>query len=159
LVIRSQHLALLFLAVVVPPIVALIWLGVQLVDQDRALWAQREEERRQTAARAAVLSLDQALTEAEQRFGEGPPAAGVVRFGMSSRVVLAEPANGVLWLPVTAPLSPADASHSWNRRPWNIAARETPHGRPMKLSRVRRRSRCARGLCCGWHGWLGRSIG
>jgi hypothetical protein len=43
--IRSQHLALLFLAVVVPPIVALIWLGVQLVDQDRALWAQREEER------------------------------------------------------------------------------------------------------------------
>ena len=95
---RSQRLAVLFLAVVVPPIVALVWLGVQLVEQDRALWAQREEERRQTSVRAVVLSLEQALTDAERMFADGPLPAGVVRFRVTSAGVEAKPANAVLWL-------------------------------------------------------------
>src|SRR4051794_12723474 len=104
----SKRLALLFLAVVVPPIAALTWLGMQLVEQDRALWAQREEERRQTAARAVVLSLEQALTEAERRFAEGPLPDGVARFRVSTLAAHAEPPNAVLWLPVAARLRTAD---------------------------------------------------
>jgi signal transduction histidine kinase len=105
---RSRRLAVLFLAVVVPPVAALIWLGVQLVDQDRALWTQREEERRQTSMRAVVLSLEQALTDAERKFADGPLRAGIVCFRVSSAGVQAEPANAVLWLPVPAPLPAAD---------------------------------------------------
>lgn len=105
---RSKRLAVLFLAVVVPPVATLIWLGMQLVEQDRALWAQREEERRQTAARAVVLSLEQALTEAERKFAEGPLPDGVARFRVSTLAAHAEPPNAVLWVPVAAPLQPAD---------------------------------------------------
>ena len=103
---KSQRLALLFLVVVFPPIVALIWLGVKFVKQDHAIWAQREQESRQTAARAAALFLEQALTEAERRFAEGPLAEGVVRFRVSSSGIQAEPRSAVTWLPVAARLDP-----------------------------------------------------
>ena len=36
----SPRLAALFLAVVLPPAATLVWLGLQLVEQDRSLWAQ-----------------------------------------------------------------------------------------------------------------------
>src|SRR5689334_18436390 len=105
---RSQRLTLLFVAVVVPPITALIWLGVQLVEQDRALWTQRDEERRQTLAETTVLSLEQALTDSERKFTNGPLPAGVVRFRASSAGMEAEPAIAVQWLPVPASLPEAD---------------------------------------------------
>jgi signal transduction histidine kinase len=100
----SKKLALLFLAVVVPPVAALVWLGVQLVQQDRTLWTQREDERRQTSARAAALSLEQALTEAERKFAAGPLPAGVVRFRHTAGTLTAEPLDALLWLPTSAPL-------------------------------------------------------
>ena len=60
----SRKLAVLFLAVVAPPTVTLVWLGLQLLEQDRSLWAQRELERRQAAAQAVIRSLEQSLGEA-----------------------------------------------------------------------------------------------
>jgi signal transduction histidine kinase len=103
----SRKLALLFLTVVVPPVAALVWLGVQLVQQDRTLWAQREGERRQTAARAASLSLEQSLAEAERRFATGALPAGVVRFRLTAGALTAEPVDAILWLPTPAPLEAA----------------------------------------------------
>jgi signal transduction histidine kinase len=105
----SGRLAVLFMAVVVPPAVALVWLGLELIDQDRALWAQREEERRRAAAQAVVLSLEQALTEAERQFAEGVLPEGVVRLRLSAQGVQADPPDRMLWVPAPMPM-PAAAS-------------------------------------------------
>ena len=50
----------------------LIWLGWKLLDQDRALAAQRAAERRQVSAEAVVASLDRSLAEAELLEFRGP---------------------------------------------------------------------------------------
>jgi signal transduction histidine kinase len=100
----SRRLAVLFLAVVVPPAVALIWSGLELIDQDRELWVQREEERRRTAKQAAVLSLEQSLAEAERQFAEGPLPEGAVRFRLSASGVQVDPPDRVLWVPAPIPM-------------------------------------------------------
>lgn len=105
----SRRLALLFLAVVVPPAVTLVWLGLQLLEQDRSLWAQRERERREVTAEAATRSLEQSLAEAG-RLTEAPAPAGIVRFTLSDEGVRATPPDRVLWLPVTPGLEDTEAS-------------------------------------------------
>ncbi len=104
----SRKLALLFLGVVVPPAVTLVWLGLQLLEQDRSLWAQRELESRQAAAQSVIRSLEQSLAEAE-RLTETPLPEGMVRFTLSRVGVRAEPAGRVLWLPVAPGLEEAEA--------------------------------------------------
>ncbi|MBK5292281.1 MAG: GHKL domain-containing protein [Acidobacteriia bacterium] len=99
----SGRLAVLFLAVVAPPAVALVWLGLQLLQQDRSLWTQRDLERRQAAAQAAIRSLEQSLAGAERLPG------GVVRFTVSPLGVRAQPPGRVLWLPVPPLLAAAEA--------------------------------------------------
>jgi len=54
----SRELALLFLAVVAPPAVTLVWLGLQLLEQDRSLWAQRDLEMSDLQARPRILFQD-----------------------------------------------------------------------------------------------------
>ena len=102
----SPRLAALFLAVVLPPAATLVWLGLQLVEQDRSLWAQRELEGRQAAAQAIVSSLNQSLADAERHLSQGEPPTGAVRFVVSPQGVEAHPATRVLWLP-TLPAMPA----------------------------------------------------
>ena len=102
----SPRLAALFLAVVLPPAATLVWLGLQLVEQDRSLWAQRELEGRQAAAQAIVSSLNQSLADAERHLSQGEPPPGAVRFVVSPQGVEAHPATRVLWLP-TLPAMPA----------------------------------------------------
>ena len=104
----SRKLALLFLGVVAPPAVTLVWLGLQLLEQDRSLWAQRELESRQAAAQSVIRSLEQSLAEAG-RLTETPLPEGMVRFTLSRLGVRAEPAGRVLWLPVAAGLEEAEA--------------------------------------------------
>ena len=60
-----RRLTLLFLAVLVPPAAALVWLGVHLLEQDRTFLAQRESERREAAADSITHSLAQSLADAE----------------------------------------------------------------------------------------------
>ena len=95
----SRRLAVLFLAVVAPPAVTLVWLGLQLLEQDRSLWAQRELERRQVTAQAVIRSLEQSLAEGA-RPTQSPPPEGMVRFTVSEHGVVASPTDRVLWLPV-----------------------------------------------------------
>ena len=97
--VNSGKLAALFLAVVAPPAVTLVWLGLQLLQQDRALLAQREMENRQAAGQTIVRSLEQSLSDAGRRVIVGPLPVGEVRFTISKSGVRAEPATRLLWLP------------------------------------------------------------
>ena len=102
----SRRLSALFLVVVLPPAATLVWLGLQLVEQDRSLWAQRELEGRQAAAEAIVYSLNQSLADAERHLSDGEVPPGAVRFVMSPQGVKAHPPTRLLWLP-TLPVMPA----------------------------------------------------
>ena len=96
---RSRSLTLLLLAVAVPPAATLVWLGWLLVQQDRALLAQRDFERRQVAAQTAVRSLELSLAAAERVVFAGLVPDGMVRLVLSPDRVDAQPADRVLWLP------------------------------------------------------------
>ena len=105
----SRRLALLFLVVVAPPAIALVWLGLQLMEQDRSVWMQRELQDHQIAAQDAIRSLEQSLAEAE-RFPAAELPEGMVRFTLSPNEVIAEPAGRVLWLPVIPESEEAEAA-------------------------------------------------
>ena len=98
--VSSRKLAILFLAVVAPPAVTLIWLGLQLVQQDRSLLAQRKLESSQATGQTIIRSLERLLSDAGRRISEGPLPDGTVRFLISDAGVHADSAASVLWLPV-----------------------------------------------------------
>jgi signal transduction histidine kinase len=102
---NSSRLALVFLTVLLPPAVTLVWLGWKLLDQDRALAVTRAAERRQVSAEAVVASLDRSLAEAEHWLSGDEPPEGSLRVTVSSSGLRVEPANRALWVPVppTAP--------------------------------------------------------
>ncbi len=68
----AGHTTALLLAVAGICVVALAWMGVRLVQQDRALEARQLEERREAAADRAVAALEQILTLEEQRLSGSP---------------------------------------------------------------------------------------
>lgn len=96
----SRTLTAVLLAVVVPPAVTLIWLGLRLLEQDRSLLAQRELEGRQASALAAARALEQSLTRLERGFSDAAVPDGVVRMRLSSSGVEVDPAHTVAWLPI-----------------------------------------------------------
>lgn len=102
----SRKLAVLFFGVFAPPSLALAWLGVQLLDQDRYLWEQRELEGRQVAAEVAVRSLEKLLVEARQ-LEEADLPEGIVRFSLSRDGLDARPKGRLLWFPVVTGLREA----------------------------------------------------
>src|SRR5882757_3369124 len=94
----SLRLAILLLAVALPPAVTLVWLGWQLLLQDRSLLAQRDFERRQAATDAVVHSLQLSVTDAERHVLDGPVPAGMVRLLFGAAGVEAQPPDRVAWL-------------------------------------------------------------
>jgi signal transduction histidine kinase len=98
---------LLFLAVVIPPAVTLVWLGLRLLEQDRALAAQRAVERRDAALQAVAYSLEQSLSEAQRWFVADTLPDGVVRFTLTSNGIRADPAARLAWAPAAPALVPA----------------------------------------------------
>ena len=92
----SRRLALLLLAVAVPPAATLVWLGLQLLQQDRELLTQRDFERRQTAVQAVARALGQAVAQAERRASEGSLPEGMVRLLFSADGIDAAPRDRVL---------------------------------------------------------------
>jgi hypothetical protein len=107
----SRTLAVLLLALVVPPAVMLVWLGVRLLQQDRSLLAQREMERRAAVATAAVHTLETALADAERRIGDDPVPDGTVRLTFTKMDVEVQPVGRVSWLPVSPPMRAAENAH------------------------------------------------
>ena len=96
----SRRLGVLLLALVALPAVALAWLGLRLLDQDRVLVAQRALERREVALQAAARDISQSLADAERASAGGAVPPGAVRFTVSPTGITAEPLGAVLWQPV-----------------------------------------------------------
>jgi signal transduction histidine kinase len=103
----SRRLTLLLLAVVVPPAATLIWLGLALIEQDEAAFAQRESERRTAVAQAVAIGLRQRLGEIERLFDGGRVPDGVARLVFSPEAVEIVPATRALWSPAPRPLAAA----------------------------------------------------
>src|SRR5688572_18477473 len=98
----SRRLTLVFLAVLLPPAVALIWLGMQLLEQDRTFLAQREAVRREAAADAIARALAQSLADAERWMADDDVPEGAVRVTISGavpRVIRLHPAGRTYWMP------------------------------------------------------------
>jgi signal transduction histidine kinase len=98
---------MMFLAVVVPPAVTLVWLGLRLLEQDRSLAAQRALERRDAALQAVAYSLEQSLSDAQRWFVADTLPNGVVRFTLTSHGLRADPPERLAWLPAAPALVPA----------------------------------------------------
>jgi signal transduction histidine kinase len=94
----------LLLAVVVPPAATLAWLGTRLLQQDRSLLAQREQDRRVAAVTAAVHALETALADAERRLPDAAVPDGMVRLRFRPLGVEGDPADRVAWLPAPPPM-------------------------------------------------------
>jgi len=103
----SRRLTVLFLAVVVPPAVALVWLGLELLNQDRTLAVQRASERRQAVVQGVAVALGQSLTDAQRWLTDDPVPVGAVRLVLSSSRVRVHPPDRVLWVPRPPTLVPA----------------------------------------------------
>ena len=106
---RSRPLAFLLLAVAVLPAATLLWLGLQLLQQERSLQDQRTFERQQAAMSAVVRSLEGSLADAERHGTSGPVPDGMARLTISAEGVDAEPADRVLWLPGRDAIPDAEA--------------------------------------------------
>jgi signal transduction histidine kinase len=154
----SRKQAIAYFAVVMPPALALVWLSLQLLQQDRSLFSQRELERQQAAAQAAIRSLEQSLKDAERWFTQDTIPEGVVRLRASSLGISAHPRDRVLWLPGGSTLPPAaigefaeaeglefqGAGEQALRRYQGLARSPQPAiraGALLRLARVHRRAR------------------
>jgi two-component system phosphate regulon sensor histidine kinase PhoR len=102
----AGHMTVLFLAVAAVSVVALVWMGVRLVQQDRALESQQLEERREAAADRVVAALEQVLSAEERRLTEAPlanflPAVeDALLFTAGATDVRVRPENTLLYYPV-----------------------------------------------------------
>jgi len=111
----SRNTAILFLCVAGISVVALIWMGVRLMQQDRALETQQLEERRQAAADRLIASLEQVLSAEERRLVDlpktdhRPPESGLILMVASSSEVRVWPDHALLFYPVVPPGREASA--------------------------------------------------
>ena len=96
----SRSLTVLFVAVMCLPAVALVTLGVRLLEQDRALEAQRLAELRESAADRLVNSLKQALSASEAGLA---PSEDAVRVTFSPGGIETNPPNALLYYPALPP--------------------------------------------------------
>jgi hypothetical protein len=106
------RLTVMFLVVLLPPAVTLIWLGFRLLEQDRELEAQREIEIREAAADAIARSLSQSVNEAESWSPSGPLPDGAHGIIVNATGVRSHPAGRVLWM-TPGPVLPEPPSQAF----------------------------------------------
>ena len=101
----------LFVAVAVVSVIAVVWMGVRLLTQERAIEARRLEERREAAADRVVAALEQVLLAEERRLAN-PRVADLVAgddllvVAATSAGIKIRPEKAVLFYPVI----PGDAA-------------------------------------------------
>ena len=128
----------LFVAVAAVSVIAVVWMGARLLTQERALEAQRLQERRETAADRVVAALEQVLLAEERRL-TNPRAPDLVA-GDDLLVVVAGSA-GVRVLPEKAvpfyPVMPAarDAPQDLYSRAERFEFVERDHERAIAVLR------------------------
>ncbi|MGD8538377.1 MAG: HAMP domain-containing sensor histidine kinase [Candidatus Aminicenantes bacterium] len=102
----SKYNAVLFLAVAAVSVIALVWMGVRLLQQDRALEAQRLEEKREAAADRIIVALEKTLSEEEQKLTAEPKdeflqmADDHLLAIMDSREIRVYPDKALLYYPI-----------------------------------------------------------
>jgi len=105
----SRKTVVLFLSVAAVSVIVLVWMGVRLVQQDRALEVQRLEEQREAAADRIIAALEKILSAEERKLADAPmvnfsPAAEDVLVVIAgSREVRAWPDKTLLYYPVISP--------------------------------------------------------
>jgi len=99
---------MLLLAVLLPPAATLVWLGAQLLEQDRVVLEQRELERRQAVGEAVAAELRRLISSAEQGLDKGAASAGLARFVFRADRLAIAPSRRVLWTPAPRQLPHAD---------------------------------------------------
>lgn len=114
----SRGTAALFLGVAAVSVAALVWMGVRLIKQDRALEAQQLRDRREAAADRLTASLEQVLSAEAEGLTDPesvdlPPSADAVVIALSglsdSPDLGIRPENGLLYYPVIRPGREASA--------------------------------------------------
>ncbi len=108
---RPVALLSLFWVVTLAPAAGLLWLGAQLIDQDRALERQRKREAEERASDLAVALLQQKLAAMERRLNDpapSPPDDGVILAEFGPHGV--EVAVRLPFYPETTPLLEAPAA-------------------------------------------------
>jgi two-component system phosphate regulon sensor histidine kinase PhoR len=104
------NLTAVFLAVAAVSVFALVWLGVGIIRQDRALEAQRLDERREGAADRLVTALERALSAEERLLGspadppEGFAADGALLVVADRSTFETWPERSLLYYPSVPPM-------------------------------------------------------
>src|SRR5947207_11343798 len=105
----SRRLILSFVLVLLVPAAAVVWLGVRLIEQDRALASRQLRERRESAADRLIAGLEQAVSSTERRL-DGEPAALPIRsdddavlLTMRPSGIETYPKDRLLYLPAIPP--------------------------------------------------------
>ena len=115
----SRNTVILFLGVAAVSVAALVWMGVRLVKQDRALEATQLQERREAAADRLIASLEQVLSDEESKLADLPnvdfrPSADdvvlILAGSPGSSEVRVWPDNALLYYPVIPPRREAPSS-------------------------------------------------
>jgi signal transduction histidine kinase len=102
---RPRHVVVLFIAVSVVSVAALIWLSWRLLEQDKDLENQRIQERLERAADLIVSSFDLGLSEIENRLETLPdPGANALSVAFGPLKVETRPAGRLLYDPFTPPV-------------------------------------------------------
>jgi signal transduction histidine kinase len=101
-----RRLLVLFLAVTLAPAAGLVWLGWRLLEQERALEAQRRLERRQQGAELIVGALREQLLASRQGLAEpsralAPGASDAVVVVLGNGPLQAHPPSSLLYYPST----------------------------------------------------------
>src|SRR5687767_142512 len=104
-----RRLIVSFVFVLLVPATAVVWLGVRLVEQDRALASRQLRERRESAADRLIAGLEQAVSSTERQLASGPPGLTIrpdddaVVLTLAADAITAFPTNRLLYLPAPAP--------------------------------------------------------
>ena len=107
---RLPRLSLVYLGLLVIPAATLIMLGLRLLEQDRAISAQRAVERREAAADRAARALELLLADLDRQLLSGSAPEGSVRLAVAGSGMEARPAHLAPWLPEPLRLPEADTS-------------------------------------------------
>ncbi len=105
----SRRLILSFVLVLLVPAAAVVWLGVRLIEQDRALASRQLRERRESAADRLTARLEQAVSSTERRLDGDPtrlpiqPDDDAVVVTLRPDGIEAYPRDHLLYVPAIPP--------------------------------------------------------
>jgi signal transduction histidine kinase len=105
----SKYNVVLFLGVAAVSVIVLVWMGVRLVQQDRALEAQRLEEQREAVADRLIAALEKILATEERKLADAqmdnfsPVAEDCLLIIIDSGEVRVWPDKTLLYYPVIHP--------------------------------------------------------